>query len=187
MAVLIRLAATADAAAIAAIYRPYVEASRSSFEEEAPNAAEIARRMNSPLHPWLVGEEDGRILGYASSSPYHSRRAYRWTVETSIYVAQGWHGRGVGKNLLGALIELLTHQGFVTAIGAIALPNPASILLHEQLGFVRCGTYRGVGFKLGEWTDVGLWQRDLDPRTAAIVEPRPYREAAAIAGVENSS
>ena len=171
MAVLIRLAAAEDAAAIAAIYRPYVEHSRISFEEEAPDAAEMERRMDSPLHPWLLGEEEGRILGYASSSPYHRRPAYRWTVETSIYLAADAQGRGVGRELLSSLVELLTRQGYVTAIAAIALPNPISIALHERIGFAPAGTYRGVGFKLDEWTDVSLWQRDLAPRGAVPVEP----------------
>jgi L-amino acid N-acyltransferase YncA len=178
MGVGIRLATEDDAAAVAAIYRPYVETTRISFEESAPHDEEMALRMQSPLHPWLVAEEDGRIVGYASSSPYHRRPAYRWTVETSIYVAQGAHGRGFGRILLSRLIELLTAQGYVTAIAAIALPNPVSIMLHERLGFAAAGTYRGVGFKLGEWTDVSLWQRDLAPRSAAPGEPLPCREVA---------
>ena len=168
----IRLGNARDAAAIASIYRPYVEGSRISFEEQAPDAAEVASRMQSALHPWLIAEEDGHVLGYASSSPYHRRPAYRWTVETSIYLAPEAQGRGIGRQLLSALVELLTRQGYVTAIAAIALPNPISIALHERLGFVPAGTYRGVGFKLDEWTDVSLWQRDLAPRTAAPAEPR---------------
>ena len=169
----IRLAKASDAKAIASIYRPYVEGTRVSFEERAPDRTEMAARMESPLHPWLVVEEDGHVLGYASSSPYHRRPAYRWTVETSIYLATDAQGRGIGRQLLSALIELLTRQGYVTAIAAIALPNPVSIALHERLGFVPAGTYRGVGFKLDEWTDVSLWQRDLAPRTVTPREPRP--------------
>lgn len=174
MALLIRLATPADATAIAAIYRPYVVGSRISFEEAAPDASEMAARMASPLHPWLVAEDDGQMLGYASSSPYHRRPAYRWTVETSIYLAPGAQGRGLGRALLGGLIDLLTNQAYVTAIAAIALPNPVSIALHERLGFTAAGTYRGVGFKQDEWTDVSLWQRDLAPRTGAPVEPVAY-------------
>ena len=170
----IRLANEGDAAAIAAIYRPYVEDSRMSFEEQAPEPPEIARRMESPLHPWLAAEEDGRVLGYASSSPYHRRPAYRWTAETSIYLSAEAHGRGLGTLLLSRLIELLTAQRYVTAIGAIALPNPASIALHQRLGFLAAGLYRGVGFKLDQWTDVSLWQRDLAPRTTQPAEPLPY-------------
>ncbi|MCA1653079.1 MAG: N-acetyltransferase family protein [Sphingomicrobium sp.] len=177
--VLIRTAGAADAAAIAAIYGPYVETTRISFEEVAPDAAEMARRMASPLHPWLVIEQDGAIVGYASSSPYHRRRAYRWTVETSIYLAPEGQGRGLGQELLTALLDLLTRQDYVTAIGAIALPNAASIGLHERLGFTPAGTYRGVGFKFGEWTDVSLWQKDLAPRTATPQEPLSFGDLSA--------
>ncbi len=136
MAVLVRLARPADAGAIAAVYRPYVETSRISFEEKAPDAAEMLARMESPLHPWLVAEEEGRLLGYASSSPYHRRPAYRWTVETSIYLAAEARGRGLGRELLSKLLDRLVRQGYVTAIAAIALPNPVSVALHERLGFV---------------------------------------------------
>ena len=177
MAVLIRLAGEADAAALAEIYRPYVEDSRVSFEESAPDAAEMLKRQTGDgagCHPWFIAEEDGRILGYAASSPFRTRPAYRWIVETGIYLAADAHGRGIGRALLAHLLEILERQGYVAAIGAIALPNPASVALHEKLGFTHSGTYRGVGFKIGEWLDVGLWQRELAERTAAPVEPRPF-------------
>lgn len=177
MAVLIRLATESDGAALAAIYRPYVEDSRISFEEEAPDAAEMAARLrgSSPgMHPWLVAEEQGRVLGYAASSPFRTRRAYRWAVEIGIYLAADAHGRGIGKRLLAALLDLLERQGYVAAIGAIALPNPASVALHESLGFVAAGTYRGTGFKMGEWLDVGLWQKDLADRSLPPPELRPF-------------
>jgi phosphinothricin acetyltransferase len=174
MALLIRLAAADDAAAIAAIYRPYVEQSRISFEETAPGARELAGRMANPIHPWLVADEDGRILGYASTSPMRSRAAYRWSVETGVYVDQAVQGRGIGRALLSAHLELLTRQGFVTIVAGIALPNDASVALHEKLGFTLSGIERGVGFKFGEWVDVGRWQRDLAPRSSAPSEPKPF-------------
>ena len=173
MTALIRLATEADAAAIAAIYRPYVENSRISFEEAAPDAAEAARRMASPIHPWLVADVDGRVRGYASTSPMRNRRAYRWSVETGIYLDPAAQGQGLGRQLLSAHLGLLERQGFVTVIAGIALPNEASVALHERLGFTLSGIERGVGFKLGEWVDVGRWQRELAPRTAAPAEPRP--------------
>ena len=182
MAALIRLAVEEDAAALAAIYRPYVEDSRISFEDVAPDAAEMARRMAGDpagCHPWLVAEEGGLILGYAASSPFRTRRAYRWTVETGIYLAPDAHGRGLGHTLLSELLQLLDRQGYVAAIGAIALPNPASVALHEKLGFTHAGTYRGVGHKFGEWLDVGLWQKELAPRTDAPAEPLPFWPIAA--------
>jgi L-amino acid N-acyltransferase YncA len=177
MAVLIRLAAEQDAAAIAAVYRPYVEGSRISFEEAAPDAAEMARRMAGNLpgqHPWFVAEEDGGLLGFASSSAFRTRRAYRWTVETGIYLDPTAKGRGIGRSLLETLISTLERQGYVAAIGAIALPNEPSVALHEKLGFFHTGTYRQVGFKMGEWLDVGLWQKELALRSATPSEPRPF-------------
>jgi len=177
MAVLIRLARESDAAAIAAIYRRYVEGSRISFEEAAPDAVEMARRLlgeRPGYYPWYIAKEDDRILGYAASTPFRARPAYRWTVETGIYLAEDAQGRGVGRALLSTLLTTLERQGFVAAIGAIALPNDASVALHEKLGFIHAGTYRGVGFKLGEWLDVGLWEKELAPRVAEPKEPVPY-------------
>jgi len=171
VAELIRLAAGTDAAAIAAIYRPYVETSRISFEEVPPDAGEIERRMAQPLHPWLVIEEADRVIGYASTSPLRGRSAYRFSVETGLYLEPGAQGRGLGRALLSAHLELLARQGFVTAIAGISLPNAASVALHEKLGFVLSGIERGVGFKLGEWVDVGRWQRDLAPRSGEPAEP----------------
>ncbi len=179
MAVLIRLAREQDAAALAAIYRPYVEESRVSFEEAPPSAAEMAERLRGErpgYHPWFVAEEEGRLLGYAASSPFRSRRAYRWSVETGIYLAAEAQGRGLGRALLERLLTVLERQGYVAAIGAIALPNPASVVLHERLGFVHAGTYRGTGFKMGEWLDVGLWQRDLAPRLGEPAEPLAFTD-----------
>lgn len=183
MAVLIRLARKADAAAIASIYRRYVEESRISFEEEAPDALEMQRRIagDKPgLYPWLVAEEDGSLLGYSASSPFRTRPAYRWIVETGIYLDPAAQGRGVGRALLSELLALLQRQGFAAAIGAIALPNDSSVALHEKLGFFHTGTYRQVGFKMGEWLDVGLWQRELAARETPPVEPLPFAPVAGL-------
>jgi phosphinothricin acetyltransferase len=171
MTALIRLANARDAAAIAAIYRPYVERSHFTFEELPPDAAEIVARMANPIHPWLVAEEDSRVLGYASTSPMRNRAAYRWSVETGLYLVPDAQGRGLGRKLLQAHLDLLERQGLVTVIAGIALPNDASVALHEKLGFALAGIERGVGFKLGKWIDVGRWQRDLAPRAALPPEP----------------
>ena len=127
--------------------------------------------MASPVHPWLVVEEDRKILGYASTSQMRNRAAYRWSVETGIYLSPDAQGRGLGARLLAAHIDQLERQGFVTAIAGIALPNEASVALHEKLGFTLSGIERGVGFKLGQWFDVGRWQRGLAPRTGNPSEP----------------
>jgi phosphinothricin acetyltransferase len=174
MSARIRVATDADAAAIAAIYRPYVERSRISFEEDAPDADEIARRMASPIHPWLIVEDEGRVLGYASTSPMRNRPAYRWSVESGIYLDAAAHGRGLGRQLLSAHPERLERQGFVVVIAGIALPNAASVAVHEKLGFTLSGIERGVGFKLGEWVDVGRWQKDLASRDTAPREPASF-------------
>lgn len=173
---MIRLAVTSDGEAIAAIYRPYVEGTHFTFEELPPDGAEIVARMVNPIHPWLVAQANGRVVGYASTSPMRNRAAYRWSVETGIYVAADAQGRGIGRQLLAEHLDLLERQGFATAIAGIALPNPASVALHEKLGFTLSGIERGVGFKLGQWVDVGRWQRGLAPRSGDPREPRPAAE-----------
>ena len=172
----LRRATADDAAAIALIYAPYVTASAVSFETEAPDAAEMRSRIEAggELYPWLVAvDEDGRILGYAYAGAFRARRAYRFSVETSVYVAEPAQGRGVGRRLYGALMPILEAQGFTQAIAAISLPNPASISLHEAHGFVSAGVYREVGFKFGGWHSVGLWQRALAPLAEQPGEPKP--------------
>jgi phosphinothricin acetyltransferase len=179
---LIRLARAADAVAIATIYAPYVSDSRISFEQTPPDAAEMARRLAGEypgLHPWLVAEEAGSAIGYAASAPLRVRPAYRWSVENGLYLAGQAQGRGIGRALLSALLDLLERQGYVTAVGAIALPNRASVALHKALGFERAGAYRGIGYKLGAWVDVELWQKDLAPRRDDQPEPLPFAELVA--------
>jgi L-amino acid N-acyltransferase YncA len=172
----IRRATAQDAAAIASIYAPYVRASVVSFETEAPDEAEMEGRIAAlgELYPWLVAcDEDGTVRGYAYGCAFRTRPAYRFTVETTVYVADGAHRRGIGGLLYRALLALLEAQGFTQAIGAITIPNAASIHLHESFGFVRAGTYEKVGFKLGEWRSVGLWQRPLAPMASRPEEPKP--------------
>jgi L-amino acid N-acyltransferase YncA len=183
MNALIRLASEEDAGAIATIYAPYVTDSCISFEEVAPGEAEMAERIRGDrpgLYPWFVAEEEGKVRGFASSAPFRSRLAYRWTVETGIYLAPDAGGRGIGRQLLSTLLDVLERQGYVAAIGAIALPNSISVALHERLGFAHAGTYRQVGFKMGQWLDVGLWEKNLAARTVSPIEPipveRPPRE-----------
>jgi phosphinothricin acetyltransferase len=171
----IRRATAQDAAAIASIYAPYVHASVVSFETEAPDAAEMSGRIAAlcDLYPWLAAcDEDGAMLGYAYACAFRPRPAYRFSIETTVYVAERAHGRGIGTALYGALLPVLEAQGFVQAIGAITIPNDASIRLHEAFGFVRAGTYEKVGYKLGEWRSVGLWQRALAPMAPSPEEPR---------------
>ena len=174
----IRLAAAMDAAEIAAIYAPYVLGSAVSFETEAPDPDQMRARMleGGDLYPWFVAidDETGAIDGYAYATAFRTRRAYRFAVETTVYLGRDRHGRGLGSALYAALLPLLEAQGFTQAIAAITLPNDASVRLHERLGFVQAGTYRDVGHKLGAWRSVGLWQRALAPLSETPAEPLPY-------------
>jgi phosphinothricin acetyltransferase len=173
----LRAATPADAAAIAAIYGHYVTGSTVSFETEPPTVAEMRARIEAcgDRYPWLVAEEDA-LLGYAYATAFRPRLAYRYAVETTVYLAPGAGGRGIGRALYGSLIATLEAQGFAQAIGAVTLPNPASVRLHEKLGFTEAGIYRQVGYKLGCWLDVGLWQRALAPATNPPTEPKPVTE-----------
>lgn len=173
----IRLARAEDAEAIAAIYAPFVVDSAVSFETEPPSVAEVGARIagGGDLYPWFVAlDEAGTVAGYAYACAFRARRAYRFAVETSVYVAQGAHGRGIGRRLYETLLPLLESQGFTQAIAAITLPNAPSVKLHERLGFALAGSYRDVGYKLGAWRSVGLWQRALAPRREPPPEPVPF-------------
>ena len=166
----VRLATPDDASAIAAIYAPVVLETATSFEMTPPDAAEMERRMAAvlPSHPWIVAEEDGRVLGYAYAGAHRSRAAYQWSVEPSVYVAAEAQGRGIGRRLYTALFAVLRAQGFVRAYAGITIPNEASLGLHRAFGFEDVGVYRSVGYKHGAWHDV--WWGALD-----LLSPAGYR------------
>lgn len=176
----IRLARAADAAAIAAVYRPYVTGTVISFETEPPDAGEMARRMAAlPLLPWLVAERDASVVGYAYASAHRTRAAYRWGADVSVYLDERERGRGTGRALYAQLFDLLRDLGYVAAYAGITLPNPASVGLHESIGFRPVGVYRNVGYKSGRWHDVGWWQLALvDPPPTDPAEPRPWTRPA---------
>jgi phosphinothricin acetyltransferase len=173
MAVEFRLARRDDADGIAAIYRPFVESTIISFETVAPEPTEMADRIAATLtrYPWLVCEWDGAIAGYAYATKHRERKAYRWSVDVSAYVAPRFWRRGIGGGLYRSLFGILSAQGFVNAYAGIALPNPASVGLHESVGFRPVGVYRSVGYKLSAWHDVGWWERALHHHAAAPREP----------------
>ena len=167
-----------DAAACLAIYAPFVESGATSFEEQPPDAASFAARIAEiqGRFPWLVAERDGTVAGYAYACPHRDRPAYRWAVETSVYIAAGERGRGHGRALYAELANRLRRQRFHVACAGITLPNPASVALHEAAGFVPVGVYRRIGWKDGAWHDVGWWQLDLQPASEdAPEEPLPPR------------
>lgn len=157
----IRAASPGDAAQIADIYNHYVANTVITFEEHPVSADEMSARISevqSQNLPWLVAEADGSVVGYSYATRWKSRSAYRHSVETTIYLKDGHSGRGVGKTLYSALFPILRQQGMHAVIGGAALPNAASVALHEGLGFERVATFRQVGFKHDRWVDVAYWQ-----------------------------
>lgn len=160
----IRAAGPVDAEAIAAIYAPIVATTAISFETEAPDAAEIGARIAQTQQrlPWLVGvDASGRVLGYAYASRHRERAAYRWSVDTTVYIHEDARGRGLGGALYRELFRQLVALGYFQAFAIIVLPNDGSVALHESVGFRPVGVCRNAGFKLGEWRDVGWWQCEL--------------------------
>jgi len=163
---MIRDAAERDATAIRAIYAPHVIETAVSFELHPPSVGEMARRISAaePDFPWLVSEIEGELLGYAYAGPFRTRPAYRFSVEIAVYVRTGATGRGIGRELVEALLADLQRRGYAQAFAGIALPNEASVGLFEACGFVHVGTFKDVGYKLGRWHDVGWWQRAIADR-----------------------
>ncbi len=157
---MIRPVQLSDAQALVDIYTPYVRDTVISFEEEPITEVEMAARIArvTAAYPWLVEEEEGAVLGYAYGSSWRTRPAYRFTVETTIYLARGQHGKGIGSRLYESLLVDLRQRGFHSALGGIALPNEPSIRLHEKLGFRKVGHMAEAGWKFGAWVDVGFWE-----------------------------
>lgn len=163
--VMVRDAVETDLAAIQAIYAHHVLHGLASFETVPPDLQEMARRRRDILDrglPYRIASIDGRLVGYAYAGPYRTRPAYRFTLEDSVYVAADAVGRGIGRRLLGDLIEIcggLGYRQMVAVIGDSA--NRPSIGLHERLGFRQIGILPSIGFKFGRWVDSVLMQRAL--------------------------
>jgi phosphinothricin acetyltransferase len=152
-----------DAGACAEIYAPYVLETAISFEEVPPTPEEMAARieLTTRAYPWLIAEVDGRTVGFAYGSVHRQRAVYRWAADVAVYLADDAKRRGIGRRLYETLLDLLARQGVHVACAGIALPNDASVALHESVGFVPVGVYRRIGFKHGRWHDVGWWQCEL--------------------------
>lgn len=173
----LRMATLQDAAAVRAIYAPFCDHTTVSFEVPAPSLDEMEARIRkiTEQFPWLVCERDGEVLGYACASPHRERAAYRWSVDVGVYLESRCHRLGVGRALYTALFKILALQGLYKAHAGIILPNAPSVGLHEALGFKPVGVYRGVGYKLGAWRDVGWWQLALQDEQPDPAEPRGVR------------
>jgi len=188
----LRFAAPDDAEAIRDIYAPVVRETAISFAETPPSVEDLREQIASDRYPWLVCEtprddgtgrserrrDGGDVVGFAKAGPHKERAAYRWAVDVSAYVREEWRGRGVGSGLYEALLETLAAQRFYVAVAVVALPNPASVALHESAGFERVGAFEAVGYKRGAWRDVGWWQLSLADRPAEPDEPRPVSAVA---------
>ena len=168
---IVRDAGEPDMAAVQRIYAHSVQHGRASFEETPPTLAEMLERRRVVLGlslPYLVAEVAGEIAGYSYATSYRPRPAYRFTVEDSVYVADPFHGQGIGASLLRALVERCSAGPWRQMLAIIGHSgNASSIAVHRRLGFEHVGTLRSVGFKLGAWTDTVLMQRTLGPGDTA--------------------
>lgn len=161
---MIRDARVDDGSALAHIYNPYILETVVTFEEVAVTAADMAarvREVQSAGMPWLVLEEQGALRGYAYAAAWRTRAAYRHCAEVTVYLDGGHLGRGLGTRLYQALFPRLATSGMHVLLGCIALPNPASVALHEKFGMTKVAHFSEVGWKFGRWVDVGYWQLTL--------------------------
>ena len=175
---MIRFATENDLSAMLEIYRPYVENTTYSFEYEVPSMAEFTRRFreHTAQFPWLVWEEEGRVLGYAYAGAPWERAAYRWCAEASIYLHPGIHGKGIGRQLYALLEDILTKQGYRVVYALITTENSGSVAFHEKLGYTYHSTFENCGFKMGRWLGVIWLCKWLAPLGAPEAFPRPWNE-----------
>jgi L-amino acid N-acyltransferase YncA len=164
-----------DAAACLAIYAPYVSDAATSFEDVPPSEPEFAERIErtARAYPWIVLEHDGRVAGFAYATEHRSRTAYRWAADCAIYVDPETQGRGAGRRLYEALLDLLRRQGLHVALAGITVPNDASVGLHRAVGFELVGTYAAIGWKAGAWRDVAWFACRLTAAPSAGEGPPP--------------
>ncbi|MCX6146944.1 MAG: GNAT family N-acetyltransferase [Candidatus Kapabacteria bacterium] len=178
MAQVIRLAKISDSENIYNIYKEIVENSTISFEYEIVSRYEIERRIQSVIanFPWIICEVDGKFAGYAYANKHKERSAYKWCVDTSIYVDKNFYKMGIGKALYTKLFDILKAQGFINAYAGIALPNDASIALHKSLGFEIIGIYHKTGYKFGKWIDVSWWEKKIQDLPNEPQNPKSIAE-----------
>lgn len=169
----IRTATVEDASAILEIYAPYVQETAITFEYEVPSLEEFRQRIAHTLkkYPYLVAEEEGRILGYAYASAFKTRAAYSWSVETSIYVEWNSRGKHVGQALYAALEDLLRRQNVCNLCACIAYPNPVSEAFHRAWGYETIAHFHHSGYKSGEWWDMIWMEKALCP---CEIPPKPF-------------
>jgi phosphinothricin acetyltransferase len=177
MSLFFRLATPADAEQVLAVYGPYCS-TPISFELEPPSVEDMRRRMAKILehYPWLLCEERGEVKGYVYACAHRERAAYHWSVDTAVYIHPQRRGRGIGRALYTSLFKMLPLQGYINAYAGVTLPNPASVGLHETMGFQRIGVYRQVGYKCEAWHDVAWYEMLLQPRPSQPQPPKSVKE-----------
>ena len=160
---MIRKATIEDADEIIGIYNTYVTESTFTFELEKVTTAEMQKRITQILEysEFVVYEDEGMIIGYAYASKWRTRPAYDHTFETTVYVKDSYHGKGIAKSLYETLLDLMKKRGVKQLIAGISLPNDRSVAFHEKAGFKKVGHFEKVGFKFGKWIDVGFWQKGI--------------------------
>lgn len=183
MSIAIRLARPDDAAAIATIYALYVTDTVISFETIPPDENEMTNRQAKTLarFPWLVAICDGEVAGYAYAGQHRERAAYQWSADVSVYVYKDFQRRGIGRALYTPLFAILRVLGYFNVYAGIALPNLASVALHEAMDMTPVGVYRHVGYKGGKWHDVGWWEGALRQQSAEPQPPRALLDVASVA------
>lgn len=187
----IRVAESTDAEKILEIYSPFILNSGITQETEIPSIENFRQRIISTLkeRPWLVSETGKEIAGYAYAGKHRERKGYQWCIEPSVYVNEKYSGRGAASALYTALFELLKLQGFVNAYAVITLPNQRSVSFHENFGFRYLTTYKKIGFKLGQWHDVGWWELEINSHNKNPAEPVkfPLLDPSAVAQILNNA
>lgn len=160
---MVRPATLGDAESIVNIYNYYVKNTTVTFEEEAVGVSEMRERMREAFekYAWLVYETEGKVVGYAYSSAWRSRPAYRYSVEVSVYLENGLSGKGIGSALYRELLDRLIRLDLHSVIGGMALPNDACIALHNKYGFGKVAHFKEVGYKFGKWIDVVYYEKIL--------------------------
>jgi len=160
---IIRKVELRDAEEITAIYNHYIENTIITFEEEPITIDEMASRIEtiSSQYPYLVYEENGKVVGYAYATQWKTRSAYRYSAENTIYLHPDAKGKGIGSVLFQKFLMEIKNTNLHVLVGGIALPNAASVALHEKFGFKKIGQFEEIGFKFGKWIDVGYWELKL--------------------------
>lgn len=176
----IRFATPADAPGLLAIYAPYITGSVITFEYDVPSVSAFAARIQTVQQqlPCIVAESDGQLVGYAYASMFHTRTAYQWSVETSVYIHSNWHRRGIARQLYEVVFDRLRRQGYCNAYAGMTVPNAGSEALHRSLGFERIGVFANAGYKFDAWHSVAWYQLTLQPHPPIPAKPVPITDLA---------